>query len=222
MAEGETGKEPAAAEAAIPSAAPIVETQTVRLVLRWLPFAMAGHLLIGLPTLIISLVVAYGTFVQARATQRMQQAAAWPFVAYDTSNYSDDGNHRINLTLTNNGVGPAMLGPVELQYQGKAMRTPYQLLEACCGYRPGQAMMLATTPASKVVLRPGEQIAFFDLRDMPDNAPLIRRMESERWKIRVRACYCSIFDDCWTIEGQQAKPQAVPQCPTNWQAYRER
>lgn len=222
MAEGEKANNPAVA------AAPIVEAATVRVVLRWLPLAMVGHLLIGLPTLIISLVVAYGTFVQAQATQRMQQAAAWPFVAYDTSNYAtddkygDEGKHRINMTLTNNGVGPAMLGQFELRYRGKVMHTPYELLAACCDYRPGQSMMLATTPPSNVVLRPGEQIAFFELRDLPENAQLIKRMEGERWKIQVRSCYCSIFDDCWTIDGPQAKPKAVPQCPTNWQAYRER
>ena len=202
--------------------APIVETETVRMVLRWLPFAMAGHLLVGLPTLLISLVVAYGTFVQAQATQRMQQAAAWPFVAYDTSNYSEDGKHRINLTLSNNGVGPALLGPIELTYRGRVMHTPEELLAACCGYRKGESFQLATTPPSRVVLRPGELIAFFELRDAPQNASLIRRMETERWRIKIRSCYCSIFDECWTITGAQAKPQPVTQCPTDWQVYRER
>lgn len=37
---------------------------------RWLPFALAGQLLVGVPTLLISLVVAYGTYVQAKGTYR--------------------------------------------------------------------------------------------------------------------------------------------------------
>lgn len=45
---------------------------TVARLLRWLPLAMAGHLFVGVPALLISLVVAYGTYVQASATQKMQ------------------------------------------------------------------------------------------------------------------------------------------------------
>ena len=190
--------------------------------LRLLPWMAIGHLAVGAPTLIISLIVAYGTYVQAQATQRMQQAAAWPFVAYDTSNYTPAGKHRINLTLQNNGVGPALLGPIELRYGGKVMRDPVQLLSACCGYRRGGDIQLATSSPTNVVLRPGEITAFLELADVPDNARLIPKLEKERWRIRMRACYCSIFDECWTIAGRLSKPKAVAQCPTDWVTYRER
>jgi hypothetical protein len=212
--------EPAAAAPAASDAS--FDNPVVRRMVRWLPFAAAGHLLVGLPALLISLVVAWGTFVQARATQRMQQAASWPFVGYETSNYSADGRHRINLTLVNNGVGPALLGPVEVRYRGRAMRTPEQLLASCCGFRRGQSFQLASEPATNVALRPGERIAFFELTDAPVNAGLIARLEGERWRLRVRSCYCSVFDDCWVIDGRQAKPQAVPQCPADWVPYHER
>lgn len=194
----------------------------VRRLTRWLPFALAGHLVVGLPALLISLVVAYGTFVQARATQRMQQAAAWPFIAYDTSNYTAEGKHRISLVLTNNGVGPALLGPMEVRYRGRAMRSPTELLTLCCGYKKGDDLQLGTTPATRVALRPGEQAEFFNIADVPANARLIARLERERWKFSVRSCYCSIFEECWTIAGIQAKPQPVDACPTDWTVYRER
>lgn len=189
--------------------------------LRLLPWMAVGHLAVGAPTLLISLVVAYGTYIQAQATQRMQQAAAWPFVAYDTSNYTPEGKHRINLTLQNNGVGPALLGPIELRYGGKVMRDPVQLLSACCGYRRGEHIQLATSSPTNVVLRPGELTAFLELADVPDNARLIPTLEKARWNIQMHACYCSIFDDCWTISGRLSKPKAVRQCPTDWTTYRE-
>lgn len=200
----------------------LIDEGGVRRLIRWMPLALVGHLVIGFPALLISLVVAYGTFVQARATQRMQQAVAWPFIGYDTSNYDAGGRPRINLTLTNNGVGPALMGPLEVRYRGQVMRSPTELLAACCGYRTGQSFSLATTPATGVAVRPGEQIAFFDLRPVPENAGLIARLERERYRLRVRSCYCSIFDECWTIEGVQARPRSVPACPTDWVTYRER
>jgi hypothetical protein len=205
-----------------PPADPFGDGLLLRRVARWLPFALAGHLLVGVPTLLISLVVAYGTYVQAQATQRMQQAAAWPFVAYDTSNYTDDGRHRINFTLVNNGVGPALLGPVELRYRGRVIRSPVEFLAACCGYRRGDAIQLGTAPPSDVALRPGERIAFLELADVPANARMIAAIERERWKLDVRSCYCSIFEECWTIRGVQAKPVPVAACPTDWVRYRER
>ena len=199
-----------------------IDDALLRRVARWLPFALAGHLVVGLPALLISLVVAYGTYVQARATQRMQQAATWPYVAYGTSNYTADGVHGITLGLTNNGVGPALLEVVEMRYRGVPVRTAEELLAACCGYRKGEPMALGTFPLDNAALRPGERVEFFTMRDAPDNARMLPALERERWKLDVKACYCSIFGDCWTIRGLQAKPQPVDACPTGWVRYRER
>lgn len=199
----------------------LIDDATLRRVARWLPFAMAGHLIVGVPALLISLVVAYGTYVQAGATQRMQEAAAWPFVAYRTGNYTPDGQRLVNLSFTNNGLGPALVGPVEVSYRGRAMRSPVELLQACCGYRQGQPMQLRTSPIVNVALRPGEEVLFMAIPDVPANAGTVDRLDAIRANIRVRACYCSIFDDCWTVDGQQAQPRAVAACPTNWTVFRD-
>ena len=198
---------------------PLLDGEAARRVLRWLPVAMLGHLFVGVPALVISLVVAWGTYVQATATQRMQQAAAWPFVAYYTSNFDAQDRHRIELTLVNNGVGPAVLGPIELRYKGQPMRDAETLLTSCCGYRSGQTVSFGTNAVPGSVLRPGERIEFFVMNDTGDNARIVKALERERYAIDVRSCYCSIFDDCWTIRGARAKPQAVNRCPANWTPY---
>jgi len=167
-------------------------------------------------------VVAYGTFVQARATERMQQAATWPYLAYDTSNYDADGARRTRLLLTNQGVGPALLAAVEIRYRGRAIRTPFDYLAACCGYRTGESIQLRTEPVSRVALRPGQELTFFELADVPANRRLLERAERGRWQLEVRACYCSIFRECWIIEGRQSVPSPTAACPANWIAYRER
>lgn len=191
-------------------------------VVRLLPWLMASHLLVGAPALIISLIVAYGTFVQAEATQKMQLAGAWPYVTYATSNYTDEGQRRLDLILTNDGVGPARLGPIELTYRGRPVATPQDLLTRCCGYRPGAPIQFASSPAQRVVLRAGDSTRFFSLPDVPANRAIIDRFETERWRVQVRACYCSIFQNCWTIEGPQSEPVPVKQCPAGWAPFRER
>lgn len=193
-----------------------------RRIAKWLPFAMMGHFIVGVPALLISLVVAYGTFVQAGATQRMQEAAAWPFVAYRTGNYTADGQRLINLSFTNNGLGPALIGPVEVRFRGRIMRSPVDLLASCCGYKENRAMQLRTAPIVNVALRPGEEILFMSLPAVTVNADMVDLLDAVREDIQVRVCYCSIFEDCWTVEGQQAQPVPVKACPTNWTVWRQR
>lgn len=190
--------------------------------LKFAPFLLFSHLLVGLPTLLISLVVAYGTFVQADATKKIQQAEAWPFLSYGTSNVGDDGEKIISLDLQNNGVGPAMLGPIEVSYNGKPVRDPRDMLERCCGLKPEQSLTLATSPATRIVMRPGENLKFLRIAQTPANQAIWEKFDTERWKLRVRSCYCSIFDECWTIDGSQARPEPIAACPTNWAPYAER
>lgn len=190
--------------------------------LKLMPWLMASHFLIGAPALLISLGVAYATFVQAEATKKMQQADAWPFISYGTSNVDEKGERVISLSLANNGVGPALLGPIEIRYQGQPVRDPADLLRKCCGLADTKGISLATSPSSGIVVPARESTYFLRLRETPESAALWDRFEKERWKLKVRSCYCSIFDECWTIEGAQAKPKSVAQCPTDWSQFRER
>lgn len=190
--------------------------------LKLMPWLMASHLLIGAPALLISLGVAYATFVQAEATKKMQQADAWPFVSYGTSNVNDKGERVISLVLSNNGVGPALLGPIEIRYQGKPVLNPSDLLRKCCGPDGMRGLSLSTSPSSDIVAPPREAINFLQLAETPENKTLWNRFEKERWKLQVRSCYCSIFEECWVINGAQSKPHAVAQCPTDWVRFRER
>lgn len=194
----------------------------VERLLKFAPLLLLSHLFVGLPTLLISLVVAYGTFVQADATKKIQQAGAWPFISYGTSNLGDDGKPTISLELHNNGVGPAQLGPIEISYEGKPVRDPRDMLQRCCGLKLDQPFTTSTSPASRIVLAAGESTQFLRIASTPETKAIWDRFNVERWKLRVRSCYCSIFDECWMIEGTQAQPRSVAQCPANWAPYTER
>lgn len=190
--------------------------------LKLMPWLMASHFLIGAPALLISLGVAYATFVQAEATKKMQQADAWPFLSYGTSNVDEKGERVISLNLSNDGVGPALLGPIEIRYQGQPVRDSMDLLRRCCGLAANGKASLATSPSTSIALPTRETTHFLRLRETPETKPLWARFEKERWKLQIRSCYCSIFDECWVIEGAQAKPKPVAICPTDWTVFRER
>lgn len=189
--------------------------------LRYLPFITVAHFLIGLPALIASLALAYFAFVQADATQKMQTGGAMPFVTFGTSNADKEGHQDITLTLTNNGVGPAILGPIEIRYDGKPIATPLDLLNACCAGNEARTLSFATSPSTGVAVRPGETQQIISLPRTPATEKVWQAFNKERWKLKVRSCYCSIFNDCWVTEGMQGLPKAVNKCPANWSLYSE-
>ena len=187
--------------------------------LRFLPFITIAHFMIGLPALIASLALAYFAYVQADATRKMQTGGAMPFVTFGTSNFNEQTRQQeISLSLSNNGVGPAILGPIEIRYKGKPVANPEQLLGDCCG---NGRTSFSTSPATGIALRPGESASFLRLTRTPQNEKIWTAFNDERWKLQVRACYCSIFDDCWVVDGMAAPPKPVKACPKHWSLYQE-
>lgn len=206
---------------AAPKPAPPGPAEIGSRLLRYLPLITIAHFLIGLPALIASLALAYFAFVQADATQKMQTGGVMPFVTFGTSNGDKEGNQDIALTLTNNGVGPAILGPIEIRYEGKPMTTPIELLRTCCTGPGKPELRFSTSPSTGIAARPGETIEFVSFLRTPASEKVWQAFNKERWKLKVRACYCSIFNDCWVTEGMQGLPRPVNKCPADWSLYRE-
>ena len=199
---------------------PAAPSAKVERALKYLPYMAIAHVLIGAPTLLLSLVLAYATFVQADATQKMQQGGALPFISYGTSNADvQTGVPEITLDLANNGVGPALLGPLEIRYEGQPVRNARDLLVRCCGLVPGAGQTYSIAPGSGIAVRPGERTTILRIARTPNNEEVWNRLDDERWKLRVRSCYCSIFEDCWIIDGSQSRPQPVQSCPANWSVF---
>src|SRR3954447_2832333 len=93
---------------------------------------LTTEILITLPTLVISIALAYFSFVQADASRKMQRTETWPYVSYGTDNSSPDVKDEISFSLSNDGVGPARLETMEFVYDGKPMRDPLELVASCC------------------------------------------------------------------------------------------
>ena len=185
---------------------------------KYLPMMMIGHLLITIPTFVISIALAYATFVQADATRKIQRSETWPFVSYGTGNADNDGKPEITFSLTNNGVGPAKLVAMEFVYDGKPMPTPREFLRQCC--TGGSKLSFMSEPVAGV-LRPGQQRNFIRLLRTEANAAIWDKLDRERWKVVIRSCYCSIFDDCWVTDSRKADPQPIDACPANWTTFDE-
>jgi hypothetical protein len=202
-----------------PQPEPSPEKPLAERLIKYLPIFVVSHALVTIPTFIISIALAYATFVQADATPKIQMSETWPSISYGTSNSLPDGTKEISLVLQNNGVGPARLEAMEFLYRGKPMPNPREFIRQCCA---GEEKISFMSEPVTGVLRPGEKSEFIRFTRTDANAVIWDKLDIERWKVVVRSCYCSIFDDCWIADNRQKRPQAVKACPADWKTFDER
>ena len=164
---------------------------------------------------LVSIGIAYhhGHIMQALVAQneRLVQANSLPHLSHAIRTMSGSPSEsRITFRVANDGVGPADVRSVEMVLDGRPVRNPTDLLGRF-GIPGGE---LSVTQLSSAMVRPGVAIDYFDLRANPAIAANVERMieaaQSDRFVVKV--CYCSVFDECWTVGGNQ-RPVAVAQCP---------
>jgi hypothetical protein len=178
----------------------------------------------------ISLWIAIDT---ERTNRQLVAEAAWPFVQVYTSGGSDS-QRPLSLNITNAGVGPAKIETLELFWKGKAFRNAAELLKDCCGYKAPQSNQLpvedsplSTSEVAGTVLRPGDNVSIVRYVLTPDNAATWAALRSQRVKISLRTCYCSVFEECWLTQlrelgdRQNLNPTSVKSCPRPEVAYTE-
>lgn len=183
--------------------------------LRYLPVLALANVFIAAPAMLLSGVLAYFTFVQAEATEKMQVASVWPRVTYNNFNQQNENGGKIAISLSNKGVGPAIIEGLQVRYRDHAFGNPRALLDACCGAK-GEKLAIGHGSVRGEVLRPGEEAMVTQLAARGSPAEVYRRFNSERLRLEISTCYCSVFGDCWVDDGVASKPRPVAQCPADW------
>ncbi len=145
-----------------------------------------------------------------RTMERLVAANSWPNISYTTGNEDDTGTRQIvTLSLKNTGVGPARIDTFELFYKGVPMRDYTALIKACCG-KPAENV--SSSWVIDEVLPARETIEFLSVAKDMVGDDLWDTLNRERFAVRVRACYCSVFDECWARDSAQRRPERVDEC----------
>jgi hypothetical protein len=145
-----------------------------------------------------------------RTMERLVAANSWPNLSYETGNQDDSGTrHDITLGLRNTGVGPARIDTFEVFYKAQPVHDAAALLKLCCNE---QHPNLSTSTVIGEVLPARDTINFVTLPQTPADAPVWDAFNKERFAVRVRACYCSVFDECYVRDTDQPRPHRVDQC----------
>ena len=180
----------------------------------WIEYAAT---LIALVVSVISLWVAIATEKANQkmvdANYRMVAAASWPFLQLNSSN-NEGGKRRIALKLENAGVGPAKLRTLEVFWRGKAYGSSEALLKACCATTAPVTWATDTAPVEGTVLRAGAERPIIAMDSTPATEDMWKAFDRvRRVELTYRACYCSVFDECWIGDLTKLSARPVAMCP---------
>lgn len=150
--------------------------------------------------------------------QRQQvRAAVWPILEFDTSNGPD-----IHYTVTNKGVGPAIIRHVIVRVDGQPVKNWNEVLDKLLG--PDKQHRYYESDITGHVFGASEAMEVFTPHDPNDNPiafdrsnPLWMKMNEGRRRVSVEICYSSTLGDCWTLRADGPTPGTTTEtshCPS--------
>ncbi len=143
-----------------------------------------------------------------KTMERLVEANSWPNISYSTGNEMPGQPKTITLALRNTGVGPARIDTFEVFYEDTPVKNFEQLLQICCGAKTPN---FSTSQVSNDVLPARDEIDFITFGPQSQSG-LWELLNKKRFGVRVRVCYCSVFDECWVKDSRVARPNPVKQC----------
>ncbi len=140
---------------------------------------------------------------EAKIMREQQYASAWPYLNHGPKYIYQKG---LLYDVENVGLGPALIQDVSIKIGEKEVEGPQALVEELLD------ISLDTLPIGYftlegTVLAPGDKVSLLQVIDL-DLAQRFREME-ERYQIEI--CYCSIYEDCWSIRSKR-QPEKVESC----------
>lgn len=162
--------------------------------------------LIGIVTGTVAL---YAALNEADAVRKQQMASVYPGLVFAQSFNNTPNDTRFSFLVANNGIGPGRIASMKVTVDDQAVRSWYELTEAI-GAEPDDADQFGQSQIAGRLVKSGETIEAFQTR----NVQLVTLIASERSRIDVEMCYCSVFEACWTpAEAVTEPPRPVETCP---------
>jgi hypothetical protein len=169
---------------------------------------------LGVSAVVISFISLFLAIHNGNAMERLVEANSWPSIQLTFSTLNQDATPHIHFDIANKGVGPARVESLEASYNDRELINGRELLNAMLGRTttsPHPAIQTSTI--THTVMAAKESITFVDFKPGEYSAEDYEVMRGVAQKVRFRACYCSVFDECWMADTAEPRPAKVRECP---------
>ena len=149
--------------------------------------------LISVCTMVISLVETSIMQKQQKAMTESSKASVWPYVTIRNNTKFNNGEIQFEATITNKGVGPAMIKKLEITYDGKELeKSVFDAIRQDCP--DAIATSLTSNKINNVVLSPDETKEIISMSLIKtDFMNFVEFTE----KLDIKYCYANIYGDLW-------------------------
>lgn len=174
----------------------------------------------SLAAMVIGACALFVAWDQAQVMRKQQHASVWPLLSTDFTIDNDDEKLILELTISNDGVGPAMVESAYLTLSGDEVSRQQIMMERL--FPNGAPIGSANFNGSDIegaVIGPGDEAQVFRLAwpQTDENMAIFSEFAGTYvigggLDVSVTACYCSVFDRCFVSRGQ-GKPERINKCP---------
>jgi hypothetical protein len=181
--------------------------------------------------LMISAISIFMAWDNGNDMQKLVHANSWPALQLGSGNGDDAEALKLTFSVQNAGVGPARVHSFGFLVGGVPVEAEWSIpnvARACCEKEFNEAVArfggdveraigrYPSEPVGRTFLSPGQKVTVVHWPRTPDNAKLWDAVDHARWRedrrLTTRACYCSVFDECWIAESDKFPPRKVPSC----------
>jgi hypothetical protein len=189
---------------------------------RWFHVAVAASMVISAVSALIA-TLHTGRTMTALVEQnaKLVKAGSTPMLEFTHGNLRD-GKRGLSFTVSNAGSGMARVIWFELKLDGKPMQNMGAVAAALepafvLNAKTEAKLQLTTSSVAGRMLSPKADVDVFSWYRPDDSETALLKVwsgiDQARWKrIVVEACFCSVFQECWTSKLNGDVPVSNPDC----------
>lgn len=153
------------------------------------------EMLVGISAVVIGLCALGVSLYETSLMRSEQRAAVVPILELGRSyNYSktDPSRNRLSFIAENVGIGPARVIDFRVTVDGEPHATWDAAMRTLTGAKDRISYSMSTINGRTIP--PERRIEMYNLLDLEHLEVILDDFE----RIDFEACYCSVFDECWT------------------------
>lgn len=182
---------------------------------RWFDIAIAvAVVLVSAGSLYVSLHTGKTMEKLVEQNSRLVRANSVPLLQFDTGNVDDDGKAEIYLAVRNAGTGPARIVWFELLQNGRPVRGYQDLLppDAKAARRVDAGIVTGGIAPSMMPAGERRKLLSWPRPAGGELQSAWDHLNQVRPNLKVEACYCSLFDECWLTKATADVPKPIISC----------